>query len=79
MITGWPKSFSDDGDKREIFLADATIEHPATENNEENTTIARVEELQGPGILLTERAEIVYIEVLPLDVASSDTAEGDVP
>ncbi|GAA10185.1 hypothetical protein ATPR_3189 [Acetobacter tropicalis NBRC 101654] len=31
--------------------------------------------LNGPGILLTERAEIVYIEVLPHDVALSDSDE----
>ncbi|WP_323992848.1 DUF6338 family protein [Nguyenibacter sp. L1] len=78
MITGWPEYFSDEGDKREVFLADAFIERPVTVDNDaeapEEATYS-ITELKGPGILLTERAEIVYMEVLPHDVASSDTDE----
>ncbi|MFT8327950.1 DUF6338 family protein [Gluconobacter oxydans] len=78
MITGWPQYFSDDGDKREVFLADAFIERPVAppedaEAPEESTS--SITQLNGPGILLTERAEIVYIEVLPHNVASSDADE----
>jgi hypothetical protein len=54
-ITGWPEYYSDDGDRREIFLADAIVEpvdHPDYK-------------LDGPGLLLTERAEIEWIEILP--------------
>jgi len=77
-ITGWPEYFSDDGDKREIFLAEAFIERPVvkeegTETNDDAVSSMTV--LNGPGILLTERAEIVYIEVLPHDVALSDSDE----
>jgi len=77
-ITGWPEYFSDDGDKREVFLADAFIERPFDKEGEaeaSDNTVSSITELKGPGILLTERAEIVYIEVLPHDVASSEGEE----
>ncbi|MBS0986908.1 DUF6338 family protein [Acetobacter thailandicus] len=77
-ITGWPEYFSDDGDKREVFLADAFIERPIDKDSgaeADDDTVSSITELQGPGILLTERAEIVYVEVLPHDVASSEREE----
>jgi len=53
-ITGWPDYFSDNPGKREVFLRKALIESPD----------GRDYNLQGPGVLLTERAEIERIEIL---------------
>jgi hypothetical protein len=53
-ITGWPDYFSDNPAKREVFLREALIESPD----------GRDYDLEGPGVLLTERAEIERIEIL---------------
>lgn len=53
-ITGWPKYSSDDPARRELFLAEAVIESPSGHGYD----------LKGPGVLLTERAEIERIEIL---------------
>jgi hypothetical protein len=53
-ILGWPDYYSDDPDKRELFLAEAVVTKP------DGTTY----EVAGPGILLTEKSEIERIEIL---------------
>ena len=53
-ILGWPDYYSDDPDKRELFLAEAVVTMP-------DDTIY---EIAGPGILLTEKSEIERIEIL---------------
>src|SRR5208282_230373 len=53
-IIGWPYYFSDDPDKRELFLADALVEQASGEYGE----------LDGPGILIENMAEVLRIEVI---------------
>jgi uncharacterized protein DUF6338 len=53
-IIGWAYFFSDDPNKRELFLADASVEQPNGEFGE----------LEGPGILIENMAEVVRIEVI---------------
>ena len=53
-ILGWPDYYSDNPEKRELFLAEAVVTKPDGE----------AYEVAGPGILLTEKAEIERIEVL---------------
>lgn len=54
-ITGWPDYYSDTPNKRELFLRDALVERVGEPDYD----------VLGPGVLLTERAEIERIEVLP--------------
>jgi Family of unknown function (DUF6338) len=54
-ITGWPGYFSDDPDKRELFIREAFVEPP--EGNDYD--------VPGPGILLTELTEIMRVQILP--------------
>src|ERR1700730_4005132 len=53
-ITGWAYFFSDDPSKRELFLAEASVEQPNGESGE----------LEGPGILIENMDEVVRIEVI---------------
>ena len=53
-ITGWVYFFSDDPEKRELFLADAHIEYS-------NGTSG---DLEGPGVLIPHADEIIWIEVI---------------
>lgn len=53
-IIGWPYYFSDDPNKRELFLADALVEQANGEYGE----------LDGPGILIENMAEVLRIEVI---------------
>ncbi len=53
-IIGWPYYFSDDPDKRELFLADPLVQQATGEYGE----------LDGPGILIENIAEVLRIEVL---------------
>jgi uncharacterized protein DUF6338 len=53
-IIGWAYFFSDDPNKRELFLAEASVEQPNGE----------LGELEGPGILIENMAEVVRIEVI---------------
>lgn len=53
-VIGWPYYFSDDPEKRELFLADALVEQPNGEFGE----------LDGPGILIENMSEILRIEVI---------------
>ena len=53
-IIGWAYYFSDDPNKRELFLADALIEQPNGESGE----------LEGPGILIENMDEVLRIEVI---------------
>lgn len=53
-ITGWPDYYSDNPEKRELFLADAEVTTP------DGTSY----DIEGTGILLTEKADIVQIEIL---------------
>jgi hypothetical protein len=53
-IIGWPYYFSDDPDQRELFLADALVEQANGEYGE----------LDGPGILIENMAEVLRIEVI---------------
>ena len=55
VITGWPEFYSDDPERREIFLRDAIVEAPDGSDYE----------VKGPGVLLTEKIEIERIEILP--------------
>lgn len=54
QIIGWPDYYSDNPEKRELFLAEAVITKPD----------GKINEVAGPGILLTEKAEIERIEIL---------------
>ena len=54
QIIGWPDYYSDNPEKRELFLAEAMITRPDGASYD----------LSGPGILLTEKAEIERIEIL---------------
>jgi hypothetical protein len=54
-ITGWPGYFSDEPDKREVFLRDAFVEPPDGQDYN----------LPGPGVLLTEKTEITRVQILP--------------
>lgn len=53
-IIGWPDYYSDNPEKRELFLAEAVV----------TKADGGAYEVSGPGILLTEKAEIERIEVL---------------
>ena len=53
-ILGWPDYYSEDPDKRELVLAEAVVTRPD----------GKIYEVGGPGILLTERAEIERVEIL---------------
>ncbi len=53
-ITGWVYFFSDDPEKRELFLAEAYVEYPDGKSGE----------LKGPGILVPNADEILWIEVI---------------
>lgn len=53
-ILGWPDYYSDSPDKRELFLVEAVVTRPD----------GTIYEVTGPGILLTEKAEIERIEIL---------------
>jgi Family of unknown function (DUF6338) len=53
-VTGWVYFFSDDPEKRELFLAEAYVEYPDGKSGE----------LEGPGVLIPHADEIVWIEVI---------------
>lgn len=53
-VTGWVYFFSDDPEKRELFLAEAYIEYPDGTGGE----------LEGPGVLVPHADKIIRIEVI---------------
>ena len=53
-IIGWPYYFSDDPNKRELFLGDALLQEASGEYGE----------LEGPGVLIENMAEVLRIEVI---------------
>jgi hypothetical protein len=52
-ITGWVYFFSDDPEKRELFLAEAYVEYADGTRGE----------LEGPGVLIPRADEIIWVEV----------------
>ena len=53
-ILGYPDFYSDDFQKRELFVASATIKFKDGQK----------EDIEGPGILLTEKSDIKHIQFL---------------
>lgn len=53
-IMGWPDYYSEDPAKRELFVAQAVVREPD----------GTIYEVPGPGVLLTEKAEVERIDIL---------------
>ncbi|MBF6560886.1 MAG: hypothetical protein IVW56_11380 [Candidatus Binataceae bacterium] len=64
-IIEWPYYFSDDPDKRELFLGDALIQEASGEYGA----------LDGPGVLIENMAEVVRIEVINGEREKDSTRE----
>jgi hypothetical protein len=65
-VTGWVYFFSDDPEKRELFLAEAYVEYPDGKSGE----------LEGPGVLIPHAGEITWIEVIDGGRQDNNRAEG---
>lgn len=64
-IVGWPKYYSVDEEKFEIFLADALIRRPISASLTDERSQAWNElEVSGPGIYINNMDEILFISVI---------------